>query len=201
MRTSLSPTVDPQSERRASQQSGFTLLEVLLAFAILAIITTLMTQIVSSNMEKAADAIDQRELREIADTLFGRILFEQTEHRDGDEGSIAVDYGQWAGLSQSRADRYSMYRWRLKKTEMVAAGASDESEDTESLTGDGSGSGSGSEESSSSTGATGEGEQNKVAVKLMRFTLTIFRQSDPDKPLATLTRFLPPPDFQGAPTK
>lgn len=174
---------------------GFTLLEVLLSFAILSIVTTLMTSIISENMEKAADAIDKRELREIADTLFGRILFEQTEHRDGDEGSVSVDYGQWAGLPQSRADRYTMYRWRLKKTEMVAAGSTDEG-DAENLFGD-------QDESTSSTETSSEStseEANKAAINLMRFTLIVYHQEEPNEPLVTLTRFLPPPEFQTAGT-
>jgi len=109
-----------------------------------------------------------------------------------------VDYGQWAGLSQSRADRYSIYRWRLKKTELVAAGDAGEGEDAESLLSDDGGS---SESGTSTSGASGTDDQNKAAVRLMRFTLTIFRQSKPDEALATLTRYLPPPDFQGAATK
>ncbi len=176
----------------ARSERGFTLLEVLLAFAILSILTALLTETVAKNVQKAADAIDKRELREIADTIFGKILFEQTEHRDGDEGSIAVDYGQWANLDQARADRYSMYRWRLKKTELVAAGTSEDADDSENLFGDPS-----DDETSSSGTETNEEEKSKAAVKLMRFTLTVYRQSEPGEALATLTRYLPPPDFEG----
>ncbi len=177
---------------------GFTLLEVMFAFAILAILTGTMAQMIHNNMEKAAAAIDQRELRELADTLFGKILFEQADHRDGDEGSIAVDYGQWAGLPQERADRYEIYRWRLRKTEMVAAGTTDPDDDEENLFGDDN-----DDEDSSSSGGSGSGsggssvnEADKANVKLVRFTLTIYRQDDPDGELIVLTRFLPPPEYQ-----
>ena len=176
-----------------SPQRGFTLLEVLVSFAILAGLTTIMTQIVSENMEKAADAIDKRELREIADTVFGKILFEQTDHRDGAEGSIAVDYAQWAGLPQSRADRYSMYRWRLKKTETIAAGEAATKGDAENLFGEDS-----TTEETSSTPAKKAEEASKGAIRLIRFTLTVYHQEDPGTPLATLTRYLPPPEFEGA---
>lgn len=182
---------------RRSTQQGFTLLEVLLAFAILSIVTTLMTEVISKNMEKAADAIDKRELREIADTVFGKILFEQTEHRDGEEGSISVDYGQWANLPQERADRYDMYRWRLRKTEMVAAGETEGADDAEKLFG---GSDESEDETSSST-SNREGEQSAAAVKLIRFTLTVYHQDQPNEALATLTRYLPPPEFEGSGTK
>ncbi len=187
-------THTPSSTRRPSE-AGFTLLEVLLAFAILSIVTTLMTSIISENMEKAADAIDKRELREIADTIFGRILFEQTEHRNGDEGSVSVDYGQWAGLDQSRADRYSMYRWRLEKEEMVAAGTAEESDDAENLFGD-----KGDEEETSSAPTGEEGQQEAASIRLIRFTLTVYHQEQPNEPLATLTRYLPPPEFEGTGT-
>jgi len=175
-------------------QRGFTLLEVLLSFAILAIVTTVMTQIVSENMEKAADAIDKRELREIADTVFGKILFEQTDHRDGAEGSISVDYAQWAGLPQSRADRYGMYRWRLKKTEMIAAGEDEKASGAEKMFGNSNT----TEETSSTPAKKGAEEASKATIRLIRFTLTVYHQEDPNTPLATLTRYLPPPEFEGA---
>lgn len=170
--------------------AGFTLLEVMFAFAILAIVTALMSEMIHHNMEKAGAAIDQRELRELADTLFGKILFEQSEHRDGDEGSIAVDYGQWAGLPQERQDRYSIYRWRLRKTEMVAAGSVDESDDAEGIFGDDDD----DDESSSSSGSA-VSEEDKGNVKLMRFTLTVYREDEPDASLIVLTRYLPPPEY------
>lgn len=177
---------------RTATTRGFTLLEVMLAFAILALITGAMAQMIHENMAKASAAIDQRELRELADTLFGKILFEQADHRDGDEGSIAVDYGQWAGLPQERADRYAVYRWRLKKTEMVAAGATDPNDDEENLFGSDSDEGESSSDSSSGSSVS---EADKGNVKLIRFTLTVFREDEPDEALIVLTRFLPPPEY------
>lgn len=171
---------------------GFTLMEVMFAFAILAVVTALMSEMIHHNMEKASAAIDQRELRELADTLFGKILFEQADHRDGDEGSIAVDYGQWAGLPQERADRYSIYRWRLRKTEMVAAGQTDPSDDAEGLFG---ADDEDEEESSSSGSGSSVSDADKGNVKLMRFTLTVYREDEPDNALIVLTRFLPPPEY------
>ncbi|MDA1194106.1 MAG: prepilin-type N-terminal cleavage/methylation domain-containing protein [Planctomycetota bacterium] len=177
---------------RPHAPNGFTLLEVMLAFAILAILTGGMAQIIHSNMVVASDTIDQRELRELADTVFGKILFEQTEHRDGEEGSIAVDYGQWAGLAQERADRYESYRWRLRKTEMVAAGSSGSDDDGENLFE----SDDDEEESSSSSSQPGAGAENKASIKLIRFTMIVYRDGRSEESLITLTRFLPPPEFQ-----
>lgn len=176
----------------APREHGFTLLEVLLAFAILSVVTTLMSQIISFNVEKAVSAIDQREMRELADTVFGKILFEQTEHRDGDEGSIAVDYGKWAGLPQERADRYEIYRWRLVKREMMAAGQSGDEDDSEDIFGE---EDEDEEETSSDPGAGGE---QRPGVKLIKFTMVVFRRDQPDEALITLTRYLKPPDFGDA---
>ena len=185
------PDSAPLSAKRPRRNAGFTLLEVMLAFAILAVITGSLGQLIHENMIIAADAIDQREMREIADTIFGKFLFEQDEHRDGDEGSIAVEYGQWAGLPQERADRYAIYRWRLRKAEIVAAGTTDPNDDAESLTED-------DNESSSSSGSSEEdaADADKTSIKLIRFTLTVFREGSREDPLITLTRFLPPPEFQ-----
>ena len=182
--------------RRPTTQRGFTLLEVMLAFTILSVLMTYCVSIIHDNMEVAADAIDQRELREIADTVFGKILFEQAEHRDGDQGSIDVTYGQWAGLKQERADRYAVYRWRLQKKELVAAGVADTTGDAENMFDkqDDTKSGS-SSSSSSSTPKAGDPAADKGNVNLVKFVLEVFHTEAPDQPLITLARYLPPPDF------
>ena len=181
---------------RASQERGFTLLEVMCAFAILGMAISVVVQIFAQNVEKAIYAIDQREMRELADTVFGKILFEQSKHRDGDGGSIAVAYGEWANLPQDRADRYREYSWSLKKKQYVAAGAEDPNGDAESLfepKDD-------DESSSSSTNSTptSSDEEKGGNVLLVQYTMTVYRESKPDEPLITLTRFLRPPDLPGS---
>ena len=171
------------------REAGFTLLEVMLAFAILALAVGLLTQIWAKNIEKAISAIDQREMRELADTVFGRILFEQQKNRDGDEGSMTVMYGEWAGLPQARADRYRDYRYSLTKKEYVAAGSSGTDDEAEDLF----------EQDDEETATEGNGpDANQAAVKLIKFTMRVYRVSTPGEALITLTRYLRPPDLTGA---
>jgi prepilin-type N-terminal cleavage/methylation domain-containing protein len=182
MDSALPPT------RRARAQGGFTLLEVMLAFAILALAVGLLTQIWAHNIEKAIAAIDQREMRELADTVFGRILFEQQKNRDGDEGSMSVIYGEWAGLPQDRADRYRDYRYSLSKKEYVAAGSSGSGDEAEDLF----------EQDDEETATAEEADAGKDSVKLVKFTMRVYRVSTPGEALITLSRYLRPPDVAGS---
>jgi prepilin-type N-terminal cleavage/methylation domain-containing protein len=189
----------PSGQHGRPGQRGFTLLEVMCAFAILSVVTAQMTQIISQNMDKAATAIDQRELRELADTVFGKILFEQTEHRNGDSGSMGNDYARWSGITdQARIERYEVYLWRLEKVEMVAAGVtddpdqerlfeSDEDQDTGRDTGT----------RVPATPGAEEGEGVAASVTLVRFTLRVYHRDRPQEELMTLTRYLKPPNIPG----
>lgn len=174
--------------RGGPQRSGFTLLEVMCAFTILAMVISVMVVIWSSNIDTAIWAIDKREMREVADTIFGKILFEQQEHDDGKTDSLAVIYGQWAGLPQERADRWRDYYYVLRKQPFIAAGTKDPEDDAEPLFGDE------SDEETSTTAGKEEGSA-EGNVRLMKFTLTVYRQPDQDEPLITLTRYLRPPDL------
>lgn len=172
---------------------GFTLLEVMCAFTILAGVISVMVVIWSKNIDTAIWAIDKREMREVADTIFGKILFEQQDHRHGDENTLAVIYGQWAGLPQHRAERYRDYYYSLSKVDMVAAGSVDPNEDAEALVPD---SGTDSTSGSTTTGAPAtEADQARTSVKLVKFTLKVFRSDEREAPLITLTRYLRPPEI------
>lgn len=176
----------------SNAQRGFTLLEVMCAFTILGLVISTMVVIWSRNIDTAIWAIDKREMREVADTIFGKILFEQQEHRNGDEGSLAVIYGQWAGLPPHRADRYRDYHYSLTKQDYIAAGQADPEDGAESLFGE-----EDEEESSSSSGSSGSSseEEKQGSVRLVKFTLKVFRVDERDEPLIVLTRYLTPPNL------
>ncbi|MEZ6007762.1 MAG: type II secretion system protein [Planctomycetota bacterium] len=118
---------------RRREAAGFTLLEVMCAFAILAIVSAFMVVLWTQSLDKAGTAIDRREMREIADSFFSRVLYEDTEHRDGDSGTMDIAYGQWADLPQARRDRYRDYRYVLEKRLVTAAGTSSTDSDAEPL--------------------------------------------------------------------
>jgi prepilin-type N-terminal cleavage/methylation domain-containing protein len=173
-----------------SRQRGFTLLEVMCAFAMLSLVISLMVTVWSKNIDTAIWAIDKREMREVADTIFGRILFEQQEHRDGDQNTLAIMYGQWAHLPQHRAERYEDYRYSLSKVEYIAAGASDTDDGTEVIGGTGS-----EDDTTTASEDTSDEDAAKGSVRLIKFTMKVFKTDEPDNPLITLTRFLRPPDI------
>lgn len=181
---------------------GFTLLEVMCAFAILAMVSGFMVILWTTSLDKASNAIDRRELREVADTFFGRVLFEDSEHKDGDSGTMNIAYGQWANLPQAVSDRYEIYRYVLEKRLVTAAGAASKDSEAEPLFDSGteqdrgrgtSSSSSSGSSSSGSTEAAAEGEGG--GVNLWRVTLKIFRTDTPDgenNPLITLQTYRRP---------
>lgn len=116
-----------------TRQSGFNLLEVTCAFAILALVSGLMVVLYYQSMQKASTAIDRRELREIADTMFGKILFEEEVHNDGDSRTMDDAYGNWANLPQASRERYARYRYVLEKKLVTASGVADPNSDAEPL--------------------------------------------------------------------
>jgi len=171
------------------------MLEVMCAFTILALVISVMVVIWSKNIDTAIWAIDKREMREVADTIFGKILFEQQEHRNGDEGSLAVIYGQWAGLPPHRADRYRDYLYSLTKQDYIAAGAGDPEDDAETLFEDDDETDDETSTGGSSSSSDDENAEAGASVRLVKFTLKVFRADERNEPLITLTRYLKPPNL------
>ena len=175
-----------------AQQGGFTLLEVMCAFAILTVITAMVAVSWSQNMDKATRAVAQRELREVADTAFRRILYEIQEHSDQQTGSLEEFYGEWTGFRGSAKEKWRYYSYEILKKEKVAAGPEDPDGDAENLFG-----GQDDMTDDDSSGSNREDESNAqgASIMLLEVTLNIYEvDGETDTPLISLKTFIRPPD-------
>jgi prepilin-type N-terminal cleavage/methylation domain-containing protein len=191
------------SSTRSRTAGGFTLLEVMCAFAILAMITSMITQTCHTAFEKGTRARDLRALREAADTVFRRLCYEDGLHTDGMRSSLDTFYAEWAELPSVERDRWEPYVLEFRRRPRTAAGEPGES-GAEPLGDSDTGSGRGptstgtSGTGTSGTGTSGTGtsgsksEDEATGVELMQLTLTIFHEDDPNEPLITLQTLLPP---------
>ncbi len=177
----MTKTTSPASRpRRRAEQGGFTLLEALCAFAILAAVTGMITQDFVNNAQKGATALSHRELREAADTIFRKMIYEWEEYKDGDSRTLDEEYGEFADLRGMQRDRWAEYRYELEKKPQSVVGASIDGE--ESLFGEDVESTTVSPIGSTET-ATGESGESGAAgeaggVELVRMTLKIYRREE-----------------------
>jgi len=158
------------------------------AFAILAMITGLVTRSWTQNMAKAQRAISRRELREVADSCFRRILYELQNHEDGMTANVADFYARdWLKLEGREADKYRFYSLHLEKKLKSAAGTSDDT-DAEPLFGD-------AADSAGTDNTTPEGEESAGSINLMEVTLKLyFSEESGEKPLVTLKTYIRAPE-------
>lgn len=182
-------TTSPASTARRTRQGGFTLLEALCAFAILAIVTGMITKDFVNNTQKGATALDRRELREAADTIFRKMIYEWEEYKDGDSRTLDEEYGEFADLRGLQRDRWAVYRYDLEKKPQSVVGASIDGGDS-LFEEDGESSDTEYEEPvAGEEGAAGQ----SAGVELVRMTLKIYRQEeDTEEPLLTLTTWIDP---------
>lgn len=160
---------------------------MLLAFALLAMVTAFVTVSWSANMDKASNALIQRELREVADTVFRRILYEIQEHSDGQTGTLEEFYGEWTGFRGLAKTKWQWYRYELIKREKMAAGTSDN--DAESIFGD---------EQDDDDDPYGETDEEGAVggIMLLEVTLHIRDVDNSDgAPLISLRTYIRPPDI------
>lgn len=191
------------SSARSRPARGFTLLEVMCAFAILALITSFISQTCHEAMERGGRAGDLRALREAADTVFRRLCYEDGLHADGMRASLADFYAAWAELPSVQRDRWTPYQMTFRRQPRTAAGEAT-AEGGEPLVGSsgstgGRSTGTGSSSTGTGTGSTGTGgttgaseEQEGTSVQLMQLTLTIWHEDAEEEPLIVLQTLLPP---------
>lgn len=175
------------------RQAGFTLLEVLCAFAILAALTGWMTVIFVQNVEKGVTALSHRELREAADTIFRKIIYEWEEYDDGSESTLDDIYGEFARLKGWERDRWAIYRYRLEKKPKTVVGMSEDDDET-LFDSQGETDTSSSSSSSSSSDATDATDADALpGVELVRIKMDIYRTDEvADQPLLTLVTWVDP---------
>ncbi len=188
----------PVSSASPRKAGGFTLLEVMCAFAILALITSFISQTCHEAMERGGRAGDLRALREAADTVFRRLCYEDGLHADGMRSSLADFYAAWAELPSVQRDRWTPYQMTFRRRPRTAAGEPG-AEGGEPIGGassgsspSGSGSGGSATGSGSSASAGATAGEEPTSVELMELTLTIWHEDAEDEPLIVLQTLLPP---------
>jgi prepilin-type N-terminal cleavage/methylation domain-containing protein len=176
--------------RLRAESNGFTLLEVMCAFAILAMVTGILTVQYFQAVDRGTRALHLRELREAADTVFRKIIYEEQNQNDGDSKTLDVSYAEWAGMkSGAMRDRWRAYRYELRKERMTAAGSPDSSTGEESIFG------SRTTESGRETSRRDEatsGETDVPGLALWRMTVRFFHTDEgSDEPLLVLRTYIP----------
>lgn len=158
------------------------------AFAILALVTSMVGTIWTENMEKALRAVSKRELREVADSCFRRILYEIDKHDDGKTANVADFYARdWLKLEGKAAEKYRFYALQLKKKVKSAAGEA-EDDDAEPLFGE-------ADTSGSSDSSDSESEDGGPNINLFEVELTLhYADESPDKALVVLKTLIRKPE-------
>lgn len=191
---------------------GFTLLEVMCAFAILTLMTGTITVICHDAVETGMRAVDLRELREAADTVFRVALYEDgnSKWQDGQTGTLDYYYGEFAHLRGAAKDRWKAYAMEYHRRAKTAAGSvaageaeplftssqnSTRSTSSGGRTGTGTGTtGTGTGTGTSTTGSTTTmgGEPESTGEMVWQITLKIYRTDErASEALLTLQTFLP----------
>jgi prepilin-type N-terminal cleavage/methylation domain-containing protein len=179
---------------------GFTLLEVMVAFSILAIVMTALSKVHVDAVKKGGLAVDYREAREGADTVFRRITYEidKPDWPDGKVFTFDIEYGEYVGLPTHERDRWRAFRGVLRKQRRMAAG-SDPTGVTPSALGD---------ETGQSDRERREAERREAErrtdapdtggeeVYLVRLEVYLGEESDQTTPFLTLSTFVPVPESE-----
>jgi hypothetical protein len=161
------------------------------AFAILAMVTGILTVHYFKAVEQGTRALHLRELREAADTVFRKIIYEEQNYNDGDSKTLDISYGEWAGLKAYERDRWRVYRWELRKERRTAAGQPDSSKNEEAIFG----AKSQYDERASGSSRRTEGTSSEPEIpgqSLWRLTMRFFHTEDSaDEPLLVLRTYVP----------
>jgi prepilin-type N-terminal cleavage/methylation domain-containing protein len=175
------------ARRRA--EGGFTLLEVLIAFAILAIVLSALSEVQFQAVQKGGKAVDYREVREAADTVFRKIIYEidKPDWPDGRTFTFDYEYGEYIGLPSHERDRWKPVRGVLHKQRRMAAGT-DPTGQVPGVEGERVGT---AEEAPPAEDTEGEGSETGEEVYYVSLDVLIGEEAE--GPFVTLTTYEPVP--------
>jgi hypothetical protein len=92
------------------------------AFGILAVALSFLTIGEHQSMERGSQAVDLRDMRVMADTVFRRIVYEYWKWNDGDRGPGDQWYADFAGMRGTQKERWKVYSLVLRKRKGMVAG-------------------------------------------------------------------------------
>ena len=193
----------------ARARGGFTLLEVVIAFSILAMVMAALAGVQTYSVNIGSKALDARDVREMSDTVFRRFIYELQNYTDGMQETGGKAYAEFAGVPRNERHRWDLYTLRYHKRKGMAAGT-DPKGQTEDLfgtaskdeTGKSSSSSSSSHSSSSSGtgGSSGSGSADaSTGVEAYLLSLEVFYTGQgTEEPLLTLSTVVPIPASEEA---
>lgn len=205
-RTPAGPDAAPRPLARRRAEAGFTLVEMLLAFAILAVTMAYLIQTQTSALQMGGKARDLRDIRVMSDTVFRKALYEIWQWQDGASSTADVWYGDFARLKGPQRDQWRPFRLVFHKQKRMAAGNDPtgkvemlEATDTYGSTTSGttskptSPSGSGS----SGTGSSGTGDAASSSGEPVYLVwLEVFTGDEQETPDLTLRTIVPVPEVE-----
>lgn len=112
----------PRGPTGRAGERGFTLVELLVAFAILAVAMAYMTQIQTRSLQLGAKARDLRDIRVMSDTVFRKFIYELFQTNDGYNGTGDILYAQYAEIPSAQRDQWRQFRLVFHKEKRMAAG-------------------------------------------------------------------------------
>ncbi len=182
---------------RAAGERGFTLLEVMFAFAILMMAFAMIFQVQSRSLTLGAKALDYRNVREMADTVLRRIIYEIQNYNDGDRQTGDIWYGEYVGLTPKERIPWKDFLLVLHKKKGMAAG-SDPSGEAASLWGEtssSSGSDSGGTTGGSSSSGSGSADSSgtEAGEQAYQIALDVFVGEEATEPFVTIRTIIPIP--------
>jgi prepilin-type N-terminal cleavage/methylation domain-containing protein len=184
---------------RARAARGFTLLEVMVAVAIMGMALSILAQVQYASVQNGTEALNLRDVRVAGDTIFRRLVYEIELHPDGESNTLDVWYSGYIGLHGAARDRWAIYRGVFHKKRGVAAGTDPTGRSEPLFADSGTGTTTGSttpRSTRTTTGATGTAAET-TAEEVYVLSLEIYLTSDADTgeatPKLTLRTIVPVP--------